>query len=315
MDKKLVSLVIPVFNEEAGLPELFRRIDGVTSRVSDIDLEVVFVDDGSTDESRGILLAHAAVQSHVRVVVLARNFGHQSALLAGISTANGDAVITMDADLQDPPELVPALIDAWTNGADVVHARRSSRKGESWFKLATASLFYRMIDWLSDTHLPRNVGDFRLIDRRVRDVLLELGEKSLYLRGMVAWVGFEQVTIDYDRDERFTGETKYPLKKMVSLATDAVLSFSERPLRIVTRLGLVLTGIAFSVLIFFLVTIPFGHGRLVPGWLSVIVAVLILGGVQLVCLGIVGEYISRVYREAKGRPLFIIDKRRSSPGE
>lgn len=315
MDKKLVSLVIPVFNEQAGLSELFRRIDGVTAQLPNIDLEVVFVDDGSTDESRSLLLAHAHDQPHVRVVVLARNFGHQSALLAGISTANGDAIITMDADLQDPPEIVPALIDAWVNGADVVHARRQSRRGESWFKLASASLFYKMIDWLSDTHLPRNVGDFRLIDRRVRDVLLELGEKSLYLRGMVAWVGFEQVTIGYDRDERFTGETKYPLKKMVSLATDAVLSFSERPLRIVTRLGLVLTGIAFSVLIFFLITIPFGHGRLVPGWLSVIVAVLILGGVQLVCLGIVGEYISRIYREAKGRPLFIIDKRRSSPDE
>lgn len=307
-----ISIVVPVFNEEDTLAELRQRLTSVIDgSLASHSVEILLVDDGSTDRSLEIASEFHRQDQRFKVLSLSRNFGHQAALLAGISAAQGSAIVVMDADLQDPPELIPEMVRTWTAGADVVHAQRRTRKGESFFKRKSADLFYRFIDWLSDTHIPRDVGDFRLIDRRVVDVLMTLNEKSLYLRGLVAWVGFNQSTVLFDRDPRFAGETKYTLKNMLNLATDALISFSERPLRVVTKLGLLVTFFAFGFLGFFLVTSRFAGHNLVPGWLSLMTAVLLLGGVQLICLGIIGQYVSRVYRDTKGRPLYIVDDKKS----
>lgn len=308
-----ISVVIPVFNEEDSLPELFKRLSTLNdSRPDEYQFEFLLVNDGSSDNSLNLILNQVEKHSSFKVLSFSRNFGHQAALLAGITYAKGDAVVAMDADLQDPPEIIHELIARWEEGSDVVYAERRQRNGESIFKKASAAMFYGLIDWLSETDLPRNVGDFRLMDRRIVNLLIELPEKSLYLRGLVAWVGFKQTSVLYDRDSRYAGETKYSLNKMVNLATDALISFSERPLRIVTRLGFLVTMAAFLLLGFFLVTYIWGSDNQVHGWLSMIFAVLFLGGIQLICLGIVGEYISRIYRESKGRPLFIVDENKSS---
>lgn len=309
----LISVVIPIYNEELTLPELFSRLSTVANENgTKYTYEFLMVDDGSRDRSFDLLREKADLEDRYKVISLSRNFGHQAALLAGIVNASGDAVVVMDADLQDPPEVIPELVSAWANGSDVVYAQRAERQGENIFKRKSAELFYRLIDWLSDTDLPRNVGDFRIMDREVVNRIKELPERSLYLRGLVAWVGFEQTAIIYNRDPRFAGETKYSLQKMIGLATDALLSFSEKPLRIVTQIGLMVTSLAFGTLMFFVISIPFDSNRLVPGWFSMIAAILLLGGVQLICLGIVGAYVSRIYREAKGRPIYIINKKKSS---
>lgn len=311
---KTVSIVFPVYCEEESLPALFERLGALfpASR-GDVRFEFVFVDDGSTDRSRQHLEAFAAGDPRARVVALSRNFGHQAALLAGLHEARGDAVVLMDADLQDPPELVDELIEQWNAGFDIVYAQRRERAGDRMLKRATASIFYRLMSWLSDTNIPRNVGDFRLMDRVVVDCLRDMGERSLYLRGMSAWVGFRQTAVQYDRDARHAGTTKYPLRRMIALATDAILSFSERPLRLVTRMGMLVTLASLVWGVYLLAATLLSDYSGLSGWPSLILTILFLGGVQLVCLGIVGEYISRIYREAKGRPLYIVDRRRSSP--
>ena len=308
----VITVVIPVYNEEQTLTELFSRLSALKQQSAEhTDYEFLLVDDGSVDKSLEMIYEMAKVDPSFRVISFSRNFGHQAALLAGITHALGEAVVVMDADLQDPPEVIPRLIDAWKKGADVVYAQRAARQGENFFKKKSAAAFYRLIDWLSDTDLPRNVGDFRLMDRTVVDQIKDLPERSLYLRGLVAWVGFRQTAVLYDRDPRFAGETKYSMKKMLALATDALLSFTEKPLRIVTQIGLAVTTLSFSTLVFFFATLPFGSHHRVPGWFSMMAAILLLGGVQLICLGIVGAYVNRIYREAKGRPIYIVDDRKS----
>jgi dolichol-phosphate mannosyltransferase len=307
----MISIVAPVFNEDENLPEFFRRMTVVLYRI-DYDSEVIIVDDGSSDDSLVLSKKQSLVDKRFKTISFSRNFGHQSAILAGITHSKGAAVVIMDSDLQDPPELIPDLIAKWKLGTDVVHAQRIERKGESLFKKVSAMLFYRLIDWMSDTALPRNVGDFRLMDRRVVDVLLSLGEKSLYLRGMVAWVGFKQDFISFDRDARHAGKTKYSFSKMTNLALDALLSFSDRPLRVLTQLGLLVTSLSFMLILFFLGTLLLGSSSPERGWLSIVLISLFLGGVQLICFGVLGEYIGRIYREAKNRPLFIIDDRNSN---
>ncbi len=310
--KQLVSIVVPIFNEEATIPELLNRLGFVVSNsMIDYEVEVVVVDDGSSDSSIHLLRTACTEMPWLRVVGLSRNFGHQSAILAGISLAAGDAVVTMDGDLQDPPELIPVLVREWQRGFDVVYGVRRTRRGETFFKRTSAKLFYRFVNWLSDSELPRNVGDFRLVSRKVVDVLTGMPEKSLYLRGMVTWVGFPQASVEFDRDERFAGDTKYTIRKMLNLATDAILSFSERPLRIVTQLGALFTAAAFALSLVFVGALLFEAGPRSPGWLSTILAVLGLGGLQLISLGVIGQYVSRIYRETKGRPLFIVDVDRS----
>ena len=308
-----ISIVIPVFNEELTLAQLHDRLKTVfTTHLSALSAEFIFINDGSSDRSLEMLKTFAESDSRFKFITFSRNFGHQPALFAGLRKATGNAVVVMDADLQDPPEVIVDLVAQWRLGSDVVYAQRKDRKGESLFKRASASLFYRLINWLSETDLPKNVGDFRLMDRRVVDVISLSDEKSLYLRGLGAWIGFEQTAVEFDRDARFAGETKYSLRKMISLASDAVLSFSEKPLRMVTHLGFAITGLAFLLLFVFFASLPFGSANRVPGWLSIVTVTLVIGGVQLMSLGIVGEYVSRIYREVKNRPLYIIDERQSN---
>lgn len=308
----VISVVIPVFNEEETLVELFDRLSALSDlNEAAVSFEFLLVDDGSTDKSMDLIIDQINRNKAFRLLSFSRNFGHQAALLAGITHAKGEAVVVMDADLQDPPEVIPLLVQEWKKGWDVVYAQRAVRHGENFFKKKSAAIFYRLIDWLSDTDLPRNVGDFRLMDRTVVEQIKELPERSLYLRGLVSWVGFKQTAVPYDRDPRFAGDTKYSMKKMIGLATDALLSFTEKPLRIVTQVGLAVTTLSFSTLVFFLATLPLGSHNRVPGWFSMMAAILLLGGVQLICLGIVGAYVSRIYREAKGRPIYIIDDRKS----
>lgn len=307
----IISIVAPVFNESENLPEFFRRMTIVLEGI-DYETEVIIIDDGSNDESLNLAKRQCHIDKRFKTISLSRNFGHQSAILAGITHAKGAAVVIMDSDLQDPPELIPELLTKWQLGVDVVHAQRIERKGESIFKKISAKLFYRLVNWMSDTTLPENVGDFRLMDRRVVDVLLNLGEKSLYLRGMVAWVGFNQDFVSFDRDARYAGKTKYSFSKMSNLALDALLSFSDRPLRVLTQLGLLVTSLSFFLILFFLGTLLLGSSSPERGWLSIVLISLFLGGVQLICLGVLGEYIGRIYREAKNRPLFIIDEKNSN---
>ena len=308
-----ISIVIPVYNEEQTLTELYSRLLNVLDNdLSMCSTEIIFVNDGSRDKSLEMLHEIHESDARCRVLSFSRNFGHQAALLAGIRHATGQAVVVMDADLQDPPEIIRRLVDEWNKGSDVVYAQRADRKGESIFKRWSATMFYKVIEWLSETHLPRNVGDFRLMDRRIVELVSQTDERSLYLRGLVSWFGFHQTAVEFDRDPRFAGETKYSLTKMINLASDAILSFSDKPLRIVTRLGLVVTAFSFLLLTVFIASIPMGASHRAPGWLSILAVVLVLGGVQLICLGIVGEYVSRIYREVKNRSLYIIDYKAST---
>lgn len=306
-----ISIVAPVFNEGETLSEFFRRMTLVLDELDD-EAEVIIVNDGSSDDSLELCQEQCRVDKRFKTISFSRNFGHQSAILAGITHSQGDAIITMDSDLQDPPEIIPELLAKWQRGVDVVHAQRLERKGESIFKKVSAKLFYLFIDWISDTTLPRNVGDFRLIDRRVRDVLVNLGEKSLYLRGMIAWVGFNQEFVSFNRDARYAGKTKYSFSKMMNLALDALLSFSDRPLRVLTKIGLVITSLSFMLIMFFLGTLLLSSASPERGWPSIVLISLFLGGIQLICLGVLGEYIGRIYKEVKNRPLFIIDNKNSS---
>ena len=307
---RLVSLVVPVYCEQEVLGEFYRRTKAVLVALPpDLAHEIVFVNDGSTDGSLAILRAMAERDPCVRILDLSRNFGHQKAITAGIDHAAGDAVVVIDADLQDPPEVVRDMVRAWTDGAKVVYGVRRARPGESAFKRASASLFYRLIARLADVRLAGDSGDFRLIDRAVVDVLKGMREDSRYVRGLVSWVGFAQQALPYEREARYAGQTKYPLRKMLRFATDAITSFSERPLRIATGVGMLITAGALALAAWVVIGKLLAPERSVQGWTSVIVTVLFLGGVQLLSIGVLGEYIGRVYRETKDRPLYVVADR------
>lgn len=307
-----VSIVSPVYNEELGLREFIDRLLSTLNNSPDLNFEVLLIDDGSSDATPSICRELCAGDPRIHHIRFSRNFGHQAALLAGLHRSNGDAVVFIDSDLQDPPELIPRLIEEWQSGADVVHARRIERQGETKFKLASAQVFYRTIRWLAEVDLATNVADFRLVDRRVIEVVRNMPERSLYLRGLFTWVGFRQSFVDFRREERFAGTTKYSLRKMVRLATDGLFSFSERPLRIFLRIGTGVTALAFSVGTFFLVTNEITSEPGAPGWLSLMLVTLMLGGIQLIFFSLLSEYILRIYRETKGRPVYIIDGGRNS---
>jgi glycosyltransferase involved in cell wall biosynthesis len=300
----LVSVVVPVLDEAEGIAELYQR---VSEALSGTAFELLVVDDGSTDGTGERLLELAAVDPRVKIVSLSRNFGHQAALTAGLDAASGDAVVMLDGDLQDPPELIPEMLAAWRGGSDVVYAVRVQRDGETRFKVATAHAFYRVMSRLSSVPLPQDAGDFRLLDRRALDALLELRERSRYLRGMTAWVGFTQTAVPYVREPRQTGQTKYPLKRMIRFAIDAVVSFSDAPLRAASIIGFWCAALAFAS-----VPVAIGMriaGQFVPGITTVVLAVLLLGGLQLMALGIIGEYVGRIYDEVKKRPLYVVRER------
>ena len=300
------SLVIPIFNEQSALPVLFHRLDRVLAAL-DGEAEVILVDDGSTDCGPIILEARAKTDPRYKFIGLSRNFGQQLAMTAGLDAARGDAVILMDADLQDPPEVIHLLVAKWTEGFDIVYAKRRSRAGESWFKLATANLFYKTMSRLSSVEIPRDVGDFRLIDRRALDVFREMREQDRFVRGMFAWVGFRQTAVEFDRDERVAGATKWPLGKLVRLAITGVVGFSDAPLRMALWMGAIVSGFAFMYGGYVTVTRFFTEDY-VPGWASTIVVVAVLGGFNMLLTGVLGLYIGRIHNEVKRRPLYIVAK-------
>jgi dolichol-phosphate mannosyltransferase len=302
-----VSVVSPVFCEEQTIAEFYARAKGVLGTLpAAYRHEIVFVNDGSTDASLATLLRIAETDPAVRVIDLSRNFGHQVALTAGIDHATGDAVIAMDADLQDPPELIPEMLRLWREGFHVVYGVRRARKGESVFKRATAGLFYRILSRLSDVPIPLDSGDFRLMDRAVVDVLKGLREESRYIRGLVSWVGFKQCPLHYDRDPRYAGETKFSVRRMLGFAFDGISSFSDKPLRVASHLGTLVTIGSLMLMVWIIVTKMIFPSRSEAGWTSMMAVVLFLGGVQLISIGLLGEYVGRIFRQSKGRPLYIV---------
>jgi dolichol-phosphate mannosyltransferase len=303
----LISVVVPCYNEEAVIGLTHPRLSSTLAALG-LPYEIVYVNDGSRDRTLALLKDIQAGDSHVRVVGFSRNFGHQLAVTAGIDNAAGDAIVIIDADLQDPPELIGDMIAKWREGYDVVYGRRTIRVGESAFKLATAGLFYRLLNRLSDTAIPLDTGDFRLIDRMVAEAMRNMPERDRFLRGMVAWLGFKQYALDYKRDARAAGETKYPLRKMLAFATDGILSFSIAPLRVAVWLGVLTAAFSVCGIAWDLFTRLFTR-HWVSGWASLLFAVLLMGGVQLIMLGIVGEYVGRIYREGKRRPLYLVRER------
>ena len=302
--KVTYSIVAPIYNEKENLPVLYQRIRDVMNSTGE-PWELVLVDDGSTDGSTEVIHDLAKQDGRVRPVIFARNFGHQIAITAGWDYARGDAVVIIDADLQDPPEVILELAKKWREGYEVVYAVRAEREGESWFKLWTASLFYRIIHRITDVKIPVDTGDFRLMDRKVVNVLKQMRERHRVPRGMSAWVGFKQVGVKYKRAARMAGETKYPFRKMLRLALNAITSFSYFPLQVATYVGFICAGIAavaIPVVIYMRVT----GSQAFFGQATTLIAVLFLGGVLLICVGILGEYIGRLYDEAKGRPLYVV---------
>jgi polyisoprenyl-phosphate glycosyltransferase len=300
------SLVLPIFNEEQTIPELVRRLGELVEQL-DGEAEVILVDDGSSDSSYELMVAARETDPRFKLLRLSRNFGHQVAVTAGLDVASGDAVIVMDSDLQDPPEVALELAARWRDGYDVVYAVRTARHGESRFKEATAAGFYRLFKRMSDVDVPLDVGDFRLIDRRALDAFRSMRESNRYVRGMFSWIGFRQVGVPFTREERFAGETKYPLRKMLKFATDGIVSFSAYPLRVALKLGFLVSAFSFVLGIVFLVSQLAGLYS-VPGLASIAVFVAFLGGIQLLLIGIMGEYVARIHDEVKGRPLYLVSE-------
>jgi len=305
---KLLSLVAPVYNEEELIEEFVAR---ATAAIADFEYELVLVNDGSADATPLLLDRIAATDPRIRVIHLSRNFGHQAALTAGLEHAIGDVVAMIDADLQDPPELIPDMVAQWSQGADVVYAVRRQREGETAFKLATASWFYKLFDKLAQVDLEPNSGDFRLLDRHALDALLAMTERSRFLRGMTVWVGFNQTAVSYERDARQAGETKYTVRRMLRFSLDAITSFSHLPLQLATYIGMLSAGVAFIAIP--VVVILRLLGSYLPGFGTVTIAILLLGGIQLIALGVIGEYIGRIYDEVKHRPLYIVREERNRP--
>jgi len=304
-EKKLVSIVIPVFNEIDVIDACYERLTRVMQTLDDYEYELVFVDDGSSDRSYERLIAFHEQDPHLKIVKFSRNFGHQIAVTAGVDEARGDAIVIIDADLQDPPETIPEMLKKWEQGYDVVYGVRQRRAGESRLKLLTAAAFYRLLRSFTNIEIPVDVGDFRLISARAAEQLRKLREKDRFVRGLVSWIGFRQTGIPYERDSRLAGETKYPYRKMFKFAIDGITSFSNLPLKLASWLGYMASFLAFIYLAS--VFVQRAMGQTVEGWATIMVAMLFLGGVQLICLGIIGEYIGRIFNETKSRPMYVIE--------
>ncbi|OAJ95868.1 glycosyltransferase family 2 protein [Vibrio bivalvicida] len=299
-----LSVIVPYFNEQDVLPELHSRLTSVLERLPDSS-EIIYIDDGSTDRSLSVVESFISRSSSIQSVALSRNFGKEAAMSAGLEHCNGLAVILVDADLQDPPELIPQMLDKWREGYDVVNMQRAERLGETWFKRKSAAAFYRILNSMVKSNIPENVGDFRLLSREVVDHINRLPERNRYMKGIFAWPGFKQATIQFKRDARFCGETKWNYLKLIGLAVDGITSFSIRPLRIATLLGCLIAGGAFIYGVMIVVkTLLFGDP--VTGYPSMMVVQLALGGIQLLSIGVLGEYIGRIFIETKQRPLYLV---------
>ena len=307
---KKISLVIPMYYEEEVANECYEKVSSVLKKLEDkYDYEIIFVNDGSKDKTLEILEEIAKKDEKAKIISFSRNFGHQAAVTAGLKEVTGDAIIIIDADLQDPPELIPEMLDLWEQGNEVIYGKRKTRKGESAFKLLTAKMFYKTLNALSDVEIPKDTGDFRLVDRKVVDVINSLPEHNKFLRGLFSWVGFKQKAYEYERQERYAGKTKYPLKKMLKLASDGIISFSSKPIKLVGALGILSIFISIIILIYALISYIFKLNDLSAGWTSIMVAITFFAGVQLLSLWVISEYIGRIYDEAKGRPQYIVDKK------
>lgn len=303
----VLTVIAPIYNELENLPELYRRVSQVLDTIGE-PWELILVDDGSQDGSTAAIRDLAARDKRVQPVIFARNFGHQIAVTAGLDFSRGQAVVIIDADLQDPPELIVDMVAKWRDGYEVVYAVRSEREGETWFKTTTASLFYRIIYRITDVKIPLDTGDFRLIDRKVVNVMNTMREKQRFLRGMAAWVGFRQIGIPYKRAARHAGTSKYPLKKMIKLAMNAITGFSMFPLQLATWLGVGSIGIAILLLVLMIILRASGSLEFLSDQAATLIAVIFFGGVQLVCVGILGEYIGRIYDETRNRPLYVVSQ-------
>ena len=303
----LLSVIIPVYYEEAVVEACYKELQRVMSK-NKWEYEFIFVNDGSKDKTLEILRKISRVDINVKVIDFSRNFGHQVAVTAGIFHCLGDIAVIIDADLQDPPSIIEEMVAKWQEGYDVVYAKRKKRKGETVLKLITAKYFYRFLHYMAEIEIPMDTGDFRLMDRRAIEAFKQMPERNRFVRGMVSWVGFDQTYVEYERDERFAGETKYPFKKMLRFATDGIISFSTKPLKIVRSLGFMTIIIAIGLLVYSLISKFIMHS-VVSGWTSLMVAITFFSGVQLFSIGLLGEYIARIYDESKGRPLYLIKEK------
>ena len=299
-----ISVVIPAYNEEANIDHLFKRLNGVLQQMS-VEYELIFVNDGSKDRTLELVKVLAAREPVVKYIDFSRNFGHQIAVTAGLDRANGDAIVIIDADLQDPPELIIDMYQKMKEGFEVVYAKRKKREGESWLKLWTARSFYRLLSQITSISIPVDTGDFRIVDRKIVDILKQMPEKSKFLRGQISWAGFNQTYLEYERQERHAGETGYTYRKMLNFALDGITGFSDLPLKIVTYFGFIVSFVAFLVMLYAL------YSRFIledyePGWTSLMVSMLFIGGIQMIAIGIIGEYLSRMNQNIRNRPLYIV---------
>lgn len=302
-DSVIYSVVVPVYNEEPVVLETYKRLKRVMDSLNE-SYEIVFINDGSRDKTAFIVNEICETDKNIKFIDFSRNFGHQIAITAGMDYTEGDAIIVIDADLQDPPEVIPKMIEKWKEGYDVVYGKRAERKGDTFFKKFTAAVFYRLLKRMTDVDIPVDTGDFRLIDRRVCNALALIPERSRYVRGLISWLGFRQTGLEFSRDKRFAGETKYPLKKMIKFAFDAITSFSYKPLKIASYAGTIIAAAGFIYLLVVIIQALLGYTT--QGWASLIAVNLVFNGIVLMILGIIGEYIGRIYDEAKGRPLYIV---------
>lgn len=301
-----ISVIVPSFNEEKNVPLIYERLTSTLSQISD-DYEIIFVNDCSKDNTLEVIKQLSKKDSHVKYISFSRNFGHQIAVSAGLDLCKGEAVVIIDADLQDPPELILEMYEKYKEGYKVVYARRKSREGETWFKKITAKLFYRFLSAMTSIEIPVDVGDFRLIDKVIVKHLRNMPEKSKYIRGQISWIGYKQTFVEYHRDARLYGKTNYPLKKMLRLAFDGITAFSDKPLKMASAIGIFSAIISLLAIIYALFSY-FIFDSAVSGWTSLIISVLFIGGVQLITIGIIGEYIARINNDVRNRPLYIIDE-------
>lgn len=306
MNDLLVSVIVPIFNEERNIEPLIKRLVPI---LKDSPYEIIFVDDGSKDKTTSIVKKHSEKNKNIKLISFYRNFGHQMALTAGYEVVRGNCVITIDADLQDPPEIIPQMIEKWQKGAKIVYARRNERQGENFFKKFTATAFYQLINLLSDTPIPQEVGDFRLLDRQVVDFLKDLHERPSFLRGIVAWGGFPTEFVYFKRDKRFSGETHYGFFKMLNFALEGITSFSVKPLRMATYFGFTSGIFGFLGIIYELIRKAISPQSFVIGWAGLFTAIMFIGGIQLITIGIIGEYIGKIYQEVQRRPRYIIKEK------